>query len=583
MACNSIQSSSSLCTRNFDVFLSFRGTDTHNGFIDHLFASLPRKGVAAFRDDQTIKKGNSWSLGILQAIEGLRVYIVVFSKDYALSTWCMKELAKIVDWVEETGRKIEKIVEEVINILSHTQILSLGDDLVDMLSCVKQMEEFLDLDANKDIRVVGICEMGVDTFEEDVTELLAYCRFYPNIAMKVLIEKSLISCTETRMIQIHDLLKELDKSIVREKSPKESRKWSRIWDYKDFQNATIENMEAEILEAIVVKQYPKESMEKVLNVDAISKMNHHKLLILENVTFLGTLNYVSNKLRYLSWDRYPFKSLLLSFHLKQLVELFLPCSNIKQLWEATKCLPNLRTLDLRHSKNLSQMPNMRGVPHFEKLTFEGCIKIDQIDPSISILIEHTLLNLKNCKNLVLNLNIIFGLNSLQVLELSGCSKILNNQFDSLQPSSSLGKMDIIIPGTQIPKWFNKQNSSSSISMDPFPVMDDPNLIGVACCVLFVTHDDPSNLGDRWHPCDCPSFGYGVRNKQLECETYFTVPILFKKDLVTVEFHHLLVMFFTQDLFIPLVSECSNEMQDLDTMEFAPLIYPPPGLHLEVNN
>ncbi|KAG4980421.1 hypothetical protein JHK85_034379 [Glycine max] len=483
MACNSIQSSSSLCTRNFDVFLSFRGTDTHNGFIDHLFASLPRKGVAAFRDDQTIKKGNSWSLGILQAIEGLRVYIVVFSKDYALSTWCMKELAKIVDWVEET----------------------------------------------------------VDTFEEDVTELLAYCRFYPNIAMKVLIEKSLISCTETRMIQIHDLLKELDKSIVREKSPKESRKWSRIWDYKDFQNATIENMEAEILEAIVVKQYPKESMEKVLNVDAISKMNHHKLLILEN------------------------------------------------------CLPNLRTLDLRHSKNLSQMPNMRGVPHFEKLTFEGCIKIDQIDPSISILIEHTLLNLKNCKNLVLNLNIIFGLNSLQVLELSGCSKILNNQFvkkpretehlekDSLQPSSSLGKMDIIIPGTQIPKWFNKQNSSSSISMDPFPVMDDPNLIGVACCVLFVTHDDPSNLGDRWHPCDCPSFGYGVRNKQLECETYFTVPILFKKDLVTVEFHHLLVMFFTQDLFIPLVSECSNEMQDLDTMEFAPLIYPPPGLHLEVNN
>lgn len=61
--------------------------------------------------------------------------------------------------------------------------------------------------------------------------------------------------------------------------------------------------------------------------------------------------------------------------------------------------------------------------------------------------------------------------------------------DSLQPSSSLGKMDILIPGTQIPKWFNKQNASSSISMDPTPVMDDPNLIGVACCVLFVAHDD----------------------------------------------------------------------------------------------
>jgi hypothetical protein len=41
---------------------------------------------------------------------------------------------------------------------------------------------------------------------------------------------------------MHDLFKELGKSIIREKSPKEPRKWSRIWNYNDFHNVITENM-----------------------------------------------------------------------------------------------------------------------------------------------------------------------------------------------------------------------------------------------------------------------------------------------------------------------------------------------------
>jgi hypothetical protein len=41
---------------------------------------------------------------------------------------------------------------------------------------------------------------------------------------------------------MHDLFKELGKSIVREKSPKEPRKWNRMWDYKDVHNVISENM-----------------------------------------------------------------------------------------------------------------------------------------------------------------------------------------------------------------------------------------------------------------------------------------------------------------------------------------------------
>jgi len=33
----------------------------------------------------------------------------------------------------------------------------------------------------------------------------------------------------------------LGQSIVREKSPKECLKWSRLWDYEDFEKAMLDN------------------------------------------------------------------------------------------------------------------------------------------------------------------------------------------------------------------------------------------------------------------------------------------------------------------------------------------------------
>jgi len=73
-------------------------------------------------------------------------------------------------------------------------------------------------------------------------------------------------------------------------------------------------------------------------VDALSKMGHLELLSLYNVNCFGTLDYISNELRYLEWDPFPWMSLPSTFHLDQLVELILPSSNIKQLWKGKKVL-----------------------------------------------------------------------------------------------------------------------------------------------------------------------------------------------------------------------------------------------------
>jgi len=67
-------------------------------------------------------------------------------------------------------------------------------------------------------------------------------------------------------------------------------------------------------------------------------MSHRKLLVLDKMNFSGRLDNLSNELRYLTWDIYPFEGLLPSFDPDKLVGLLLPNSNIKQLWEDTKVM-----------------------------------------------------------------------------------------------------------------------------------------------------------------------------------------------------------------------------------------------------
>ncbi|KAF3950263.1 hypothetical protein CMV_023955 [Castanea mollissima] len=100
-------SASSLTPRwKYDVFLSFRGEDTRNNFTDHLYAALQRKGIFTFRDEEGLERGESISPTLLKAIEESRFAIIILSKNYVSSTWCLDELAKIVRCKKETGLTI---------------------------------------------------------------------------------------------------------------------------------------------------------------------------------------------------------------------------------------------------------------------------------------------------------------------------------------------------------------------------------------------------------------------------------------------------------------------------------------------
>ncbi|XP_031405971.1 disease resistance protein RPP2A-like [Punica granatum] len=80
----------------YDVFLSFRGEDTRRSFTSHLFHRLAEQGVNAFMDN-SLPKGEDISSQLIDAIRSSRISVVVLSRNYANSSWCLQELSEIME------------------------------------------------------------------------------------------------------------------------------------------------------------------------------------------------------------------------------------------------------------------------------------------------------------------------------------------------------------------------------------------------------------------------------------------------------------------------------------------------------
>ncbi|XP_054803314.1 disease resistance-like protein DSC1 isoform X1 [Prosopis cineraria] len=88
----------------YHVFLSFRGEDTRHGFAGNLYRDLRERGIRTFLDDQGIRKGEQITQTLLKVIQESKNAIVIFSENYAFSTFCLKELVQILDCVKGDGR-----------------------------------------------------------------------------------------------------------------------------------------------------------------------------------------------------------------------------------------------------------------------------------------------------------------------------------------------------------------------------------------------------------------------------------------------------------------------------------------------
>ncbi|XP_040364157.1 disease resistance protein RPV1 [Rosa chinensis] len=111
-ASSSLSSASSTGSWRHDVFLSFRGEDTRYNFTDHLHRNLVRRGINTFIDDH-LTRGETISQALLQAIEGSKLSLIVFSENYASSKWCLDELVHILECRRSKNQMVRPIFYKV--------------------------------------------------------------------------------------------------------------------------------------------------------------------------------------------------------------------------------------------------------------------------------------------------------------------------------------------------------------------------------------------------------------------------------------------------------------------------------------
>ncbi|KAJ9676135.1 hypothetical protein PVL29_024908 [Vitis rotundifolia] len=269
-----------------------------------------------------------------------------------------------------------------------------------------------------------------------VMKILNGCGFFPDIGIRVLIEKSLITILDNRLM-MHDLLQEMGREIVRQTSLKEPGKRSRLWFHEDVHHVLTKRTATEEVEAMFLDL---SNLEEILfTTEAFARMNRLRLLKVYKsqdprdevctsqkeeckVQFSRDFKFHYDDLRYLYWHGYPFRSLSSDFNPKGLVDLSMPYSHIKQLWKGVKVLDKLKFMELSSSKLLTETPDFSGITNLERLVFEDCTHLHKIHPSLGGLSKLVFLSLRNCINLR-HFPSSGKLESLQILILSGCSKL----------------------------------------------------------------------------------------------------------------------------------------------------------------
>ncbi|TQE13864.1 hypothetical protein C1H46_000495 [Malus baccata] len=96
----------------YDVFISFSGEDTRLGITSHLHAALLQKKIETYIDYR-LQRGKEIGPALLEAIEKSTISVIVFSQNYASSTWCLDELVHILKCNNREGRMVIPVFYDI--------------------------------------------------------------------------------------------------------------------------------------------------------------------------------------------------------------------------------------------------------------------------------------------------------------------------------------------------------------------------------------------------------------------------------------------------------------------------------------
>ncbi|XP_068315241.1 disease resistance protein RPV1-like [Pyrus communis] len=360
----------------------------------------------AFRTNQPTRDYDQLSRRVIEYAQGLPLALKVLGAFLDNKT--------VREW-EDVLEKIRKIPQWEIHNVLKTSFDGLDDSEKDIFLDIACFLKGMDIDSAK--------------------KSLDSCGFYPHTGIRVLIDRALIFVSEKRKLEMHDLLEEMGREIVRQESIKEPGRRSRLWSYEDVHHVLTQNTATEAVEGIILDSAIFK--EACSNIEAFS-MTKLRLLMIRGKAYkysfgrspkdcfiehwIVDLKLQSSQLRCLIWHDCTLKSWPSNFQFENLVNLDMSRCYLEQLWTGAEPLEKLKYINLSYSQYLRKTPDFTKARSLEELNFAGCRRLYEVHPSISALKNLAIFNLGGCKELK-SLPSSIHMGSLQTLNLSGCSNL----------------------------------------------------------------------------------------------------------------------------------------------------------------
>ncbi|XP_028778267.1 TMV resistance protein N-like [Neltuma alba] len=312
---------------------------------------------------------------------------------------------------------------------------------------------------------LDICCFFIGKDKSYATQILNGCGLHADIGIIRLVERSLIKVGKKNKLDMHDLLRDMGRHIIREQSPEDPEKQSRLWSHDDVLDV-LRNCTGTIAIKGLALNMSTNNLGP-LSAKAFENMKKLRLLQLDHVQLTGDFGYLSKDLRWLCWNGFPLENLPANLSLEKIVAIDLKWSNLTKVWEKSQRLEWLKILNLSHCHHLTKTPDFSKLPYLEKLILKDCPLVFSIHPSIGDLKYIVLLNLKDCKDLNHLPRGIYNLKSLKTLNLSGCSKIekLKEDIGQMESLTTLVANQTSI--TQVPSSLVRMKSIKFVSLCGF--------------------------------------------------------------------------------------------------------------------
>ncbi|KAL5575033.1 hypothetical protein UlMin_016732 [Ulmus minor] len=333
---------------------------------------------------------------------------------------------------------------------------------------------------------------------KDYVELiLDGCELDAKTGINILLERILLTIREKNELMMHDLLRDMGRDLVQEKFRKEPGKWTRLWSPEVASDVLSKKTGTKYVEGLTLNV--EEAKKVSFSTKAFEKMQRLRLLQLNHVQLNGSLEYLSQDLRWLCWHGFPREFIPNNFYLGNLVALDLQYSNLTHVWEEPKLLEKLKILNLSHSRNLRQTPDFSYILNLEQLIMIDCECLEEVHDSIGQLKKLVLVNLEGCTSLK-KLPKSFGkLKSLITLIFSGCPSFENSRDSDLWPSRIMTRlvptwlkelylMKCNMTDDAIPKELGSLPSLEKLKISKSNVRKLPNLVGLSYLTMFVLDD-----------------------------------------------------------------------------------------------